>query len=389
MSSRADEKGDQRPSKDRTWGYIQLALVILLIGGAFLFSRYLASRQTPPDPGPTDRERTLVVETIVISPQAHRLQFSATGTVQTRAVTGIVPQVSGRVVYIDENAFPGGVFTPETILFRIEEEDYRNALDRMQAEVARAQTQLQLQQAASEAAIEEWRELNPGIPAPPLVAETPQLEEAQANLRAAQAGLRAARLDLARTTYRLPFTGRMINIQLEQGQYAVAGQSYGQAYRLASLEIEVPLPERHLKWLLEADEPQMRVSSDDMNARMYTAFMKRISAHVDAQTRFARVILGLHETTPDLVPDVFVSVNFVGPERRNVWLLPLEALQAENLIWVIGPENRLQSLRPPIIQITDIHAVAESDGTSIRVVRGSLPQATDGVQVRLSDDEVR
>jgi membrane fusion protein, multidrug efflux system len=324
----------------------------------------------------------------LISPQSHRLLFNATGTVQTRAYTGIVPQVSGRVVYIDENAFPGGLFTPETVLFRIEEEDYLNALDRMQAEVARAGTQLQLQQAASEAALEEWRELNPDIPAPPLVAETPQLEEAQANLRAAQAGLRAARLDLARTTFRLPFVGRMIDIQLEQGQYAVAGQSYGQAYRVASLEIDVPLPERHLRWLLEAAEPRIQVSStlNALNGRVHDAFIKRVAANVDAQTRFARVILGLHEAVPDLVPDVFVNVDFVGPERRNVWVLPLETMQAENLIWGVGPENRLYSIRPRVVQIAATHAVAESDGTTIRVVRGSLPQATEGMQVRLSDE---
>lgn len=386
MKRTAEEPPPREDGKARRKGYIQAVLVVAFIGGAFLFSRYLASLQHAPDPGRTDQRHTFLVRTEVVEPQMFRLRFSATGTVQVRALTDIVPQVSGRVESIDDCAFPGGVFTPETVLFRIEEEDFRNELDRMQAEVARARTQLKVQQAASEAAREEWRQLNPNTPVPPLVAEQPQLEEARANLQAAQAALKTARLNLARTRYQLPFEGRVIEFQLEQGQYVVAGQSYGQAYRVKSLEIDVPLPEQQLAWLLEAEEPQIRVSSDFRQAEVYRAHIKRVAAKVDMQTRFARVVLGLEETAPDLIPDVFVRVRFVGPERENVWVLPLDALQADNLIWVVGEDKTLRSLQPPVIQITEDHVVAESNGATIRVVVGNLPQATEGAEVEIVEE---
>jgi RND family efflux transporter MFP subunit len=375
------------PPKDRRQGIVQLVLILLFIGGAFILYRYLAAFETPPEPEAPDLDPAILVRTQMVAPQTYALRFSATGTVQVRALADLVPQVSGRVVDIDERAFPGGVFTSETILFRIEEDDYRNEVDLALAEVAGARTRLSLQQAASEAAAEEWRELNPDRPVPSLVAQTPQLEEAKAALQAAQAGLRMARLNLARTRYRLPFEGRVMNLQLENGQYVVAGQSYGQVYRLASLEVHVPLPERHLRWLLEAEEPQISVSGDSVTRnRNYPASVKRVSASLDPQTRFALVVLELREAEPDLVPDVFVNVRFVGPERRDVWLLPLEALQIDNLIWVVDADDTLRSIEPRIIQITQTHAIAHSDGRTIRVVHGNLAEATEGTPVQWEDE---
>ena len=49
------------------------------------------------------------------------------------------------------------------------------------------------------------------------------------------------------------------------------------------------------------------------------------------------------------------------------------------------PEKTLQSVTPEIIQITGEHVMAASDGETIRVVRGRLPEATEGTAVRLRD----
>jgi len=379
------EKGKAPKSDVRRWqmhGLIQLALVVVFIGGAFLLSLYLSSLQTRPEPERGENNLELLVETDVVVPQSHRLRFDATGTVQVRAMTGIVPQVSGRVITIDDSAFPGGLFSPETVLFEIEKEDFELEIERLKAEVARAETRLQLQQARAETAVAEWRELNPETPVPPLVAEEPQLREARAGLDAAKAQLKTARLNLSRTEYQLPFAGRVTEFSIEEGQYVVAGQSYGQAYRLLSLEVDVPLEERKFQWLMATADPVIDVSSDSVNSEIYSAFVKRVAGKLDPQTRFARVVLGLNEAAPNLVPDVFVNVRFIGPEVQNVWVLPLDSLQ-ENGIWVISPEETLHFLQPEIVQISGDTVVARSNGETIRVVRGDLPEATEGTPVRL------
>ncbi|MFN2354997.1 MAG: efflux RND transporter periplasmic adaptor subunit [Desulfopila sp.] len=379
-----DENKEEGKS-GRRWGWLQLLLVISLISGAFLLSRHLSSLQMGPQPETLAKELRPLVETAEVIPQTHRLRFKTTGTVQVRAMTDIVPQVSGRIVEIDDNAFAGGLFTPETVLFSIDKEDYILALEQMKAEVSRVETELELQRARSETAAAEWRDLNPGKPVPPLVGETPQLKTAQAALDGAISQLKSARLDLSRTDFMLPFSGRITELELERGQNVVAGQSYGQAYWLNALEVDMPLLSRQLKWLLETEAPEITVSSDFLSGSSYPASVKRIAAKLDPQTRMSHAILGFETQMTELLPDVFVEVDVVGPERKNVWVLPLNALQENGGIWVVTGNNTLTLLRPPIIQITRDAVVAESDGSTIKVVLGNLTEATEHTSVRLSE----
>ena len=165
----------------------------------------------------------------------------------------------------------------------------------------------------------------------------------------------------------------------------VAGQPYGTAYNLESLEIVVPLAEQQLEWLLQSEEPVITVTSEYLGSTSIPAFVKRVGSNLDPQTRMNRVFLGLKEQDAGLVPDVFVSVDFTGPTRENVWLLPLDALQQGGGAWVVTPENRLRLLKLSIIQISREAVVAQSNGSTIEVVRGNLPEVTDGMPVRVRD----
>ncbi len=376
----SEEKSAHKRKKSRGW--LQLAVVVILISGAFLLSRFLSSLQMEPEVETMAEELKPAVQTVEVEPQSYRLRFSTTGTAQVRASVDIVPRVSGRIVAIDDSAFSGGMFTADTVLFRIEKEDYDLALEQAQAEVVQAQAEFQLQEAESATAAAEWLELNPEQPVPPLVGEEPQLEAARSALDAAKSQLERARLDLSRTKYRLPFTGRITEFDLEVGQYVVAGQGYGKAYALQSLEIVVPLEEQQLEWLLQSEDPVITVTSEYLDGASHPAFVKRVGSNLDPQTRMNRVFLGLREEDAGLVPGVFVSVEFTGPARENVWLLPLDALQQDGGVWTVTPENRLRLLKLNIIQISREAVVAQSNGATIEVVRGNLPEATDGMPVR-------
>ncbi len=366
-------------------GFIQAVLVVIFLGTAVGIYVYLSSLEMGMEGQVHETGMELAVETIPVEPKSHRLRFNATGTVQVRGETAIVPQVSGRVAAISDNAFPGGAFGADTILFTIEKIDYELALETSKAEVAGARTRLTMQKADAATAVAEWRQMHPDQSVPPLVAKKPQLKEAKAALTAARARLKTARLNLTRTDYTLPFSGRITAFDMEVGQYVVAGQPYGRAYRLDALEIHVPLREQELDWLLSASDPVIKISTDFETAAVYRATVKRIAGRLDPMTRFSRVVLELEATGPSLLPNTFVYARFIGPRKDNVWILPLDALQEENRLWAVTPEKTLQSVTPEIIQITGEHVMAAGDGETIRVVRGRLPEATEGTAVRLRD----
>jgi len=378
------EENQNKPEKR---GYLQLILVVCFLGGAFAISIFLASLRQQPQPQTQAGQREVVVSTQTISPQSSRIVFSATGTVQVRTTASLIPQVSGKVTSVSDNFYPGGQFKKGQVLFTLEPADYLNEVKRLNAQIAQAQTQVNILEAESSAAIEEWEELYPDEEPTPLTAKIPQLEEARAALRAAQAQVETAKLNLQRTIYSLPYDGRILEAGIEPGQYVAAGQSVGQAYSLQALEVMVPLNDDQMAWLLETSEPDITVQADYLSQRReYKAFLKRIGAERDSMTRFGQVVLGLDRPTDFLVPGIFTEVTIAGPQRDNILRLPLSALQEDSAIWTVR-DNKLHHMSPEIVYIGRDYALAqaEQDGP-VDVVTTFLSGVTEGTAVRVKKD---
>lgn len=365
-------------------GWVQFLLVMAFLAGAFGFAAYLSASREEPRSMQQNGEQEMLVTVLDAFPQDLRITFTATGTVRVRSYAGIVPAVSGEVISINEQFYPGGIFEAEEQLFQINPVDYLAEVKRLHAEVARAQAELQLQEADTAAAIEEWKALHPRKDVPPLVAKTPQLAQARAALEAAQAQLESAKLDLQRTNVRLPYAGRVVSTDLELGQFATAGQAIGQVYALSALEVHVPLNDQQTAWLLETDQPAIEVATRYLDEeRRYQARLKRVAAQRDEVTRFGDIVLGFETPAKNLVPGVFVDVIITGPERQNVWKLPLDVLQKDNALWVVNGQNTLQKREPKILYIGADHVIVQSEGEKARVVVGPLPGATEGAKVRI------
>ena len=186
----------------------------------------------------------------------------------------------------------------------------------------------------------------------------------------------------------MPFKGRITQANAELGQFVTAGQSLGEAYSLESVEIEMPLEDQEYGWVLESANPDITVTTSFTGkTRSMKATVKRLGAEFDPLTRLTRVILKPEElpdkTNMPLLPGVFVDIEVIGPTRKDTWLLPIKALQEDNTIWEILPDQTLKRRRPEIINITRDYVAAKSDGNPIRVVTGPLPEATTGTKVRL------
>ena len=373
---------------DKTKGFIQLAFVAMFIIGAFAISGLLASVQ--PEIGKSvSGDRTLVVETKEISPGPYRIAFSTTGAVQTRGTVNIVPEVSGRVIDVNEQFFEGGIFAAGDVLFQIEPLDFKLDVERLEAEVARAKTSLDLAAAESEAALAEWKQFNANKAAPDLVARKPQLAEARAALKAAQAQLKDAKLNLERTSFLLPFDGRVLSSSLEKGQYVVAGQSYGSVFGLDSLEVKSSLEDQKLEWLLGAQNLDIKITATHLGkTQTYTGFLKRSASSLDPQTRFAAVTFGFQDDISDLLTGIFVEIMIQGEELQNVLDFPAESLQEGDIIWLIDNEtNTLKKLEPKIIYADDKHVVVKAPGKgSITAVINKISGATEGTQVRINNN---
>lgn len=382
-----DQRALDEVARDENTGRFQLFLVIGFIVSAIVISSLLSSTNRTPG-RLSEEEFAPLVDIITLQPETKRIEIIASGAVRSQVAVQLVPQVSGRVHKINPSLRPGGSFAKDDILFHIEAQDYELAVERFKAEVASARTALQLEMAEGEAASREWEAINPGEPVPDLVARRPQSDDRRAALSAARANLADAQLDLDRTAFFLPFNGRVVSSNIDLGQHLSAGQSYGTVYSLESLEVPVPLADRDLRWLQPLDTVDVTVRSSYLGTEQaYKARVSRIAAELDAQTRFATILVSLN--MPDetkgslttLVPGVFVSVTFLGAELENVFSVPTAAVQENGRLWTII-EGRLKETRPEIIQAGPQITLVRGLLPGSAVLTSSLPGAIEGMAVR-------
>lgn len=383
-----DTSFDDRHGHENT-GRIQLLLVVGFIIAALAISSLLSSTNRAPRII-SEEEFAPLVTTLIVQPETRRIEIEATGAVRSQVAVQLVPQVRGRVSSINPSLRPGGSFSKDDVLFHIEEEDYKLAVERLRAEVASARTALKLEQAEGAAASREWEEINPSEPVPDLVARRPQTNDRRAAVSAAQANLGAAQLDLDRTAFSLPFNGRIVSSDIDLGQYLAAGQSYGSVYSLDGLEVPVPLADRDLKWLQPLAEVEVVVRSSYLGLdRVVPATASRIAAELDAQTRFATVLVSLNapgdndQPLTTLVPGVFVTVSFLGAELDDVFVIPTAAVQENGKLWVIV-DGRLTEAQPEVVQSGSTTTLVRGLAPGSEILTSGLSGAIDGMAVRTS-----
>jgi len=390
-TSEPHQNGDGSP-RDKVTGRLQLVLVIAFILFALLLSSLLSSTSRAPRIAAED-EFSPLVASLKVQPVTRQIEITGSGAVKARVTVGIVPQVQGRITSLSAAMQPGGEFVADEALFQIEATDFELEVERLKSEVASARTALQLEEAEGIAATREWEAINPGEPVPDLVARKPQIRDKKAALTAAEARWATAKLNLERTTFSLPFTGRVVTSNIERGQFVAAGQSFGTAYPLDALEVAVPLADTDLKWLQPLDNVSATITTSYLGRDVtINAASIRVGAELDARTRFANVIVSLpsiKEEEPNaaasLVPGVFVEVTFKGPALDNVFALPTSAIQENGTVWLIE-EGRLKEAKPDIVQTGPSETLVRGLENPSEVMTSHLAGSLEGMSVRTQRD---
>ncbi|XBQ16712.1 MAG: efflux RND transporter periplasmic adaptor subunit [Oceanicaulis sp.] len=375
--ARREAGGDGRSEDDgRGWiGWLQIAAVVLVVLIAVALTVWLSNQggeagERPPERPPVP---VRVTEPVVAD---HQVDIEVTGTVTVTAFVNLVPEVGGRVIEVSDAVRTGASFTAGEILFRIDPRDYEVALTRARSQLATARSQFAQTRAEAEVAREEWDNLYPGQPITALAAREPQLEAARGQLLSAEAQVRQAELDLERTTFSLPFSGRITESRLEVGQQLAPGQSYGTAYDFEAVELVAPVPPTDLARIGAATGRPAQVRLE-AGGPVFEAVVARTGARLDARTRFIDLYIDPGAEGRTLQPGLFADVRILGPELENVMILPANAVIGLDQVRLVEDgaivSERVQVLDRPrgrvIVRPFDIH-----DG----LIVSPLPEGAEG-----------
>ena len=393
----------------------QLLLVVLvLVLGVGIF-KILSSMRKPPA-----RQEKPIVAPLVQAVTAHsedlRMIVHGFGTAQPKVSVQIVPQVSGRVVASHPDFVAGGFFKAGEPLVRIEPEDYELAVENAAALVAQAEYMLQQEEAEALVARTEWRQLHGDEKPPsPLVLRLPQIKNANAQLQAAQSLLSRAKLDLERTAISMPFDGRVVTKNVDQGQYVTPGQPIATVYGTDVIEIIVPLEDKELEWFDaplgiangnpendRADPAALVTAEFAGSAHTWKGTIVRTQGTIDAASRMVNVVAEIQKPFEQtnhgvpLTPGMFVNVEITGKLLTNVIRLPRYAIHNTDEVW-LDRDGKLGVQKVKVVRRDKTHAYISSgiaDGDI--VIISPLDVVTDQMEIRTrpadstdSDEEAR
>ncbi|MBL0716098.1 MAG: efflux RND transporter periplasmic adaptor subunit [Desulfosarcina sp.] len=339
-----------------------------------------------------------VVQVVRVQVGPHTVRIQGQGTVSPLQNTQLVPQISGKVIYISPSLVNGGAFKAGEELLRIDPIDYELAVTLAAARVGDAEAKYALAQEESGAAIQEWLDLNPGTDPPDLVARKPQLAAARAGLDAQEADYRKALLQLERTHLKAPFDSVVSEKMVDIGQYVTPGQRVATLYGTQAAEIVVPLESDHLQWFhvpgfpggdREGARARVRVAIAGP-VREWQGRVVRAEGLIDAKTRLINVVVRVdnpYARRPPLAAGLFTSVEIEGRKLEKASLLPRAALRPGEQVWVVDEDRRLRFREVRVARLSKAGVLI---GAGLRsgeqVILSPLRAVTDGMKVRPIDD---
>jgi RND family efflux transporter MFP subunit len=369
-------------------------LIASIIGGAMLLAVGLGRMKPPPE--------TKDIENIAMLVQVQTLQESAVefsvstqGTVQPRTETVLSSEVSGAIVEVSPKFIPGGVFSANEVLIRIDSSNYEAAVDQGTALVRQRQIEYD---GAFKLRSQGYR------------AEA-ELAAAEAALAMAKADLVRARRNLERTYIRLPYEGMVRSKDADLGQFVGVGTRLGVVFATDFAEVRLPLTDSDLAFvdLPDAQDiarlgsttegPSVTLSAVQQGKmQTWDARIVRSEGVIDERSRVTYAVARIDDPylrhvgsmggTP-LPIGTFVSASIDGLHAESVIRGPRSALRGSDRLMFVDEESRLQVRTVDVLR-TDSEFAYLSGGArnGERIVVTAIDAPINGMRVRTDDESV-
>jgi len=336
------------------------------------------------------------IRVLQVESKSEYLTIKSQGTVQPRSESELIPEVSGRVVWISPSLVGGGSFAEGDVLLRIDPSDYESNLQRNKAVVQRSE----VEQAFASDELKRVKKLFERQ-----LASQSQLDGAErssrvaaANLQEGQANLNQAQRDLARTELKAPFDGLVRNEHVDLGQFVSRGNSVGVIYATDYVEVRLPIAASQLMYfglpistrgqIPREIQPQVTLTADMGDTRLiWEGLLVRAEAEIDERSRMlygvVRLPSMLDEQSWPISVGLFVQAEIRGRKVDDIVRLPRSAMRDNNQVLVVDNNNRLHFRQVKILRLEHDDVLIDeglSDGELVSI--SPLQTVVDGMLVR-------
>jgi len=335
-----------------------------------------------------------------INPENVQLTVNSQGSVMPSTESQLIPEVSGRIIWMSPNLVAGGYFSAGDVLLRVDQVDYKNESDRAKASLSRAQAEQQHAQF-------EYRRLV-SLEERKLTSRS-QLENGLRAYRVADAALQDAKVNylqaqqnLERTQLLAPFTGLVRSESVDIGQFVSRGSAIATIYANDLVEVRLPIADRQLAFLnlpptLRGElpdnmRPNVTLSAEYAGQQLsWQGQIVRMEAEIDVSSRMVQLVARV-ENQPDAAPlsiGLFVNAEIQGLTAANIVVLPRQALRNNNQVLVVDADNKLHFRDiEPLRLYQDSVLIKSGLKRGERVCISPLQTAIEGMSVNPIVDDV-
>ena len=333
--------------------FIKIIIILIIAGSIAVYFLLFQPK--------VKKKKITLLPTIISVIKAEKAQdniwIETMGTVKAKRNLNIVAEVGGRITWINEKFYPGGIFKKNEILVKIDKTDYEIAIETAKSSLALSKKNLLIEEGAARSAraIEDMTRTDASKQARELRLRIPHIEAAKADLRAAEKALEKSSLDLLRTEVKAPFPILVEEENIEIGHYVTKLSSIGQAIGIDTFWIEVNIPMSKLKYLkipgINADKGSKAIvilqGITDVKPR--EGRIIRILGDLDESGRMARLLIGVDDplglknnfTEQPLLVNSYVKVKLAGNNLNDMIKLDRQYLRENNTLWVLDENSRL------------------------------------------------
>jgi multidrug efflux pump subunit AcrA (membrane-fusion protein) len=403
---------------------ITLALVVY---AATLVGDAVRARLADEPATPQARERVFAVNTVIADPQTVTPVLTAYGEIRSRRTLELRASASGTLTELADGFEDGATVTEGQVLARIDPANAQSVLDRAandlrDAEIAArdagravqiardtltaTQEQADLQQRAYDRQVDlqarnvgsasavETAEIAAAGARQSVLSARNALAQAETAVDTTATALNRARIardeaqrTLDDTTIRAGFDGTLADVTAVEGGLVSANEQLATLIDATRLEVAFRLSTAQYSRLLDSAGRLMNLpltATLDMQGIGLTVegTITRDSASVGEGVT-GRLVFARLDTPGGLKPGDFVEVAVEEPPLDSVALLPATAVDADNTVLAIGPDDRLRALPVTLLRRQgDAVLVRGDDIAGQRIVAQRSPLLGAGIKVR-------
>jgi len=365
---------------------IGIVVGLAILVGSFAVARYFSQLKEAP-PRREVAKPVPSVETMLAQNKTIPTQLDIQGQLVAYDKIDIFSEVAGTLVKTDRPFKVGTYFPKGALLVEIDDQEARLSLLSQKANLLNAITQLMPDLKVDyPESFDQWRtyldsfdvedELRP-LPEP--LNQQEKYFIASRNLFSQFYTIKSAEERLSKYKIYAPFSGVLTDVATNPGALIRVGQKLGELMNTNHYELQATVPLSDLSYIKVGNE--VNLISRDI-AGSWTGRIRRISDQIDPTTQTVQVFIDVRGR--NLKEGMYLSGDVEASDIDNAVELPRGLLVDQTRVYTVQ-DSVLRLHTVEVVKIARQSAIVRGIPDSTTLLKTSLPNAFDGMQVTTSD----